>query len=364
MKQNAIRSADSFTQAVQMSAKRLGFSVTKACPLRCSHCSVSADPHLKHTTYPLAFTEKVVAEMDAIAAANIQYIDFTGGEPTLAEHFITRVSKAAKSYGIQTGIVTAAHWAFNEQKARKTIETFMDIDEWDISTDVYHLHFVSLEKVSLAYHLLKYEYGKNPLIRVAYHEPFTEEDCHLIQNLDQLFGRDIGFQPIGPVGRAKDFVADNAASRASFDKSPCPSTGLLIQPFGIAVSCCAPLSHEDYDHPLRLGNAFTEPIADIIFRWRTNPLLQTIRLWGFEPVIQWLEDAGYPIENLIRNRTCQTCVALIQDRHACEIAYNRSNEFVHKVSLALSLKKYFGEAEMETAVVSLAKSNLVHETCE
>lgn len=356
MQENEIRDAGNFTEAIKLSSKRLGFSVTKACPLRCSHCSVSADPKLGHTTYPPSFTVKVVSEMPDIASAGIRYIDFTGGEPVLAEDFVTNVAKAAKSVGIQTGIVTAAHWAFNREKAKKTIEKFIDIDGWDISTDVYHLDFVSLEKVQLAYDLLKHEYGKAPLIRVAYHEPFTEEDCKLILQLDQLFGRDIGFQPIGPVGRARSFVDDGAATPDSYDKSPCPSTGLLIQPFGIAVSCCAPLSHEDYDHPLRLGNAFQEPLAIIINRWRTNPLLQTIRLWGFEPVINWLEEANYPLEKILKDKSCQTCVSLIQDRNACDIAFSRASEFLHKLSLGLSLKKYFGEDEMEKELVMESKT--------
>jgi hypothetical protein len=293
--------------------------------------------------------------MSQIAESDIKFIDFTGGEPTLAEYFVSNVSKAAKKYNIKTGIVTSAHWASNKENARRIIDKYPHIDEWDISTDIYHLEFVNLDHIITAYGLLKEEYNKNAVIRVAYHEPFTKDDCELILKLNDLFGKNIGFQPIGPVGRAEEFIENASVSIENYEKSPCPSTGLLIQPFGTAVSCCAPLSHEDYEHPLRLGNAFTEPISSLISKWRINPLLQTIRLWGFEPVFNWLSESGYSLEDILKEKTCHTCVAIIQDKSLCEIAFNRSNEFMHKLSLALSLKQFFNERYMENAIINEAK---------
>ena len=188
--------------------------------------------------------------------------------------------------------------------------------------------------------------------------PISKEDCELILNLNNIFGKNIGFQPIGPVGRAKDFLEKVNADINTYDKTPCPSTGLLIQPFGTAVSCCAPLSHEDYDHPLRLGNAFSEPIAEIILKWRTNPLLQTNRLWGFEPIINWLIKEQFAVDKILKDKTCQTCVALFQDSTACNIAYKNSNKFMNKLSLALSLKKYFGEEYLEEVIKKEAQRQL------
>lgn len=355
---NNIREKKTFTEGVKLSSQRLGFSVTKACPLRCGHCSVSADPNLKHTTFPVSFTDKILNELSDISKAGIHYIDFTGGEPLLAKDFVSRISKRAKDFKIKTGVVTAAHWATTKESAKRTLESFCDIDEWDISTDLYHLEFVSINNIINAYDTLKNNFNKQPIIRVAYHVPFTKEDCELIIELDKLFGKNIGFQPIGPVGRAHEFVSALQSTLDDYDKSPCPSTGLLIQPFGTAVSCCAPLSHEDYDHPLRLGNAFTEPMVDLINNWRTNALLQTIRMWGFEPIIKWLKNSGYPVEMILKDQACQTCVSLIQSKEACQIAFKKANEFKHKLSLAISLKEHFNENYFEDEIKEEAQNLL------
>lgn len=351
MSPDNIRNNSSQLESIKLSSIRLGFSVTQACPLKCKHCSVEGSPQMVHTSFTQQFTEKIISEMKDIALAGIKHIDFTGGEPTLVAGFVTRVASAAKRNDISTGIVTAAHWASTKKNARRIIEKFIDIDEWDISTDVYHLEFVPLQNIITAFEVLKDEFKKNPVIRVAYHEPFSREDVTLIIELDKLFGRNIGFQPIGPVGRAHGFTNIISATQENYDKSPCPTTGLLIQPEGFAVACCAPLSHEKYNHPLRMGNAFEEPVTELIRRWRTNALLQTIRLWGFKPVIDWLNENQLPTDYFLKDQACLICLSVMRDENARRLIQEKANLFLHKLSLAASLIKYLGEHWMEPVIM-------------
>jgi MoaA/NifB/PqqE/SkfB family radical SAM enzyme len=351
------RSAGSFEEAQRLSSRRLGFSVTKACPLRCAHCSVSAAPELGSTTFSKAFGQRVAAQMAGLAAIGIRFIDFTGGEPTLASDFVTTVSSAARDSGMSCGIVTAAHWAATPANARRFIRRFHDITNWDISTDVYHLPFVSLETVRLAWEELSAA-GRTPLIRIAHHDPITHADAVLIDAVHRFAGRKIAFQPIGPVGRGSDLLHYIATPERDADRSPCPSTGPLVQPGGEVAPCCAPLSHEEYDHPLRLGNAFREPLAEIVTRWRVHPLLQTLRVWGFGPVFEWLAAEGGAFGHILRHRICHECVELVRDRRLCEVAMRRASEIEHRIRLAYALKQDFGEPWMDEALMREAACEL------
>jgi hypothetical protein len=232
------------------------------------------------------------------------------------------------------------------------LRRFPDIDHWDISTDIYHLPFVPIEQVRCAFYALS-AIGKPPMIRVAHHEPITYPEAFLIDAVHKFAGRRMSFQPIGPVGRAAAIVQAQLATIANFDRSPCPTTGPLVQSSGVVAPCCAPLSHEEYDHPLRIGDAFKESLVDIVRKWRLNPLLQTIRLWGFDPIVEWLrgDDA---FTQILRNRQCDTCVALARDGRLMTRAAGFANRLENRIRVAQSLKVYFDESWMEESLVAEA----------
>ncbi|MCE7974157.1 MAG: radical SAM protein [Leptolyngbya sp. PLA1] len=343
------RTAANFHEAQSLSSRRLGFSVTSACPLRCGHCSVSASPDLSHTTWRAAFAERVAAQMEELGRAGVRFVDFTGGEPTLAREFVPRVAAAAKAAGMVTGMVTAAHWAASDGGARRTIEQFGAVDRWDISTDVYHLPFVSLDQVRRAFERLG-EAGKQPLLRIAHHEPMGLEDARLIDRAHRFAGRRMAFQPIGPVGRGKLVAVSVGADSRSYAREPCPTTGLLIRADGAGAACCAPLSHEARTHPLWYGDAFREPLVRMLGRWRTDWLLQTVRLWGFELVVDWAHRDGVDVDRLLRRRACDLCVGLVTDPGVAASARARSNRLEHKVRVAAALLDHFDEPWADEAL--------------
>lgn len=336
------RTAASFLQAQSLSSRRLGFSVTAACPLRCGHCSVSASPDLSHTTWRAEFGEVVAAQMQDLRRADVRFVDFTGGEPTLAREFVPRVAAAAKAAGMVTGIVTAAHWATSESGVARTLEQFAAVDRWDISTDVYHLPFVGLDRVARAFDALS-EAGKQPLVRIAHHEPLGVEDARLIDSVHRFAGRRIAFQPIGPVGRGKLVAVSIGASERDYERSPCPTTGLLIRADGAGAACCAPLSHEPRTHPLWYGNALCDPLVSMLQRWRTDWVLQTVRLWGFEIIARWAREDGVAVDGLLKRRTCDLCVGMVTHPGVAASARRRALTLDHKVRVAAGLLEHFGE---------------------
>ena len=354
---NGPRHVETFHEALALSSRRLGFSVTQGCPLRCAHCSVGAAPELHANRYANDFSQRIVSQMGEIASAGITSIDFTGGEPTLMPRFLADVSTVAAEYGITTGLVTAANWAVGDRQAKAMVDRLKAIDHWDISTDRYHLAFVPLSAVERAFRLLE-EAGKEPLIRIAHHEPIEFEDATLIDQVMRFAGRSVAFQPIGPVGRGDQIVVAEAAGNADWDTGPCPTTGLLVQWNGRVAPCCAPASHEMHNHPLWLGNAKTSRMAEIIERWRIHPLIQTIRVWGFRPLREWFAEAGLVDDQILRRRVCDLCVQWLRDPMLLEHAAGRAQELGHRIRLAATLSSQFDEPWLDLALRKEAASYL------
>lgn len=338
------RTANSYAEAQAMSSRRLGFTVTRACPLRCAHCSVSAGPELGATTFDTHFARRVVDQLEELWEADVLFLDFTGGEPTLAPNFVRAVSTAGKSVGMTSGMVTAAHWAATPQQADRFITRFSGVDNWDISTDVYHLPFVPVDRVEVAFRTLT-DRGKHPLVRIARHEAMTDEDAKLIDHVHAFAGDNIAFQSVGPVGRAADIFMDVPVTRERAGLDACPTTGPLVKVTGEVSPCCSSLSYADFSHPLMLGNAFSDRLVDIMSRWRVHPLLQTIRLWGFGVVLDWLRDEGVDdmYRRVLRHRACELCVQLLKDSELADWAMRHASTFAHRVKLAHALKTRFDE---------------------
>lgn len=341
-KEHGPRYVKSFHEALALSSRRIGFSVTQGCPLRCRHCSVSAAPDLHKNRYTDLFTQRIVEQIPDLASAGIISIDFTGGEPTLVPQFVSPVSRKAAEYGITTGIVTAAHWAATSQQAHAMLARLNAIDHWDISTDVYHIEFVSLSSVERAFKLLK-DAGKTPIVRIAHHETITHADALLIDQVMKFADRNVSFQPIGPVGRAEELVSSEISDEQSWDAGPCPTTGLLVQWDGRVAPCCAPASHESHDHPLWLGNANNMPLSTLLRQWRVHPLIQTLRVWGFQPLRDWFAEDGLLDAGILRHRVCDLCVSWLRDPVLCKHAAKRANMLDHRLKLARALLEHFDE---------------------
>jgi len=355
------RHSTSFLEAQRVASKRIGFTVTQACPLRCAHCSVEASPNLANTTFTSEFAWRIAEQMPDLHSLGVRFVDFTGGEPVLARKFVRIVSEAAARVGMTCGIVTAAHWAKTPELADRVIESFPHIENWDISTDIYHLPFVSLDHVATAFDALQ-RLGRSTQMRIAHHEEITYEEAKLIDRVFQFAGRKIAFQPIGPVGRGKELVTSPVVEETERDYSPCASTGLLIHNDGAGAPCCAPLSHTTRDSPLFVGNALHDPLCDLVTRWRVQPLIQTIRVWGFGRLEAWVAELGIDAGQFYRRHTCDECVAMLADPTRVRLLDLVAHRLDHRIELAAALLRDFKEPWMENVLKSEAERYLGGDT--
>ena len=115
------------------------------------------------------------------------------------------------------------------------------------------------------------------------------------------------------------------------------------------------MSHQDFHKNLSFGNVKEENIVDCIHNWRTNPFLQTIRLWGFENLSNTILEQDPSVKRTFSDRACDQCVQLAQRSDLLEKAKSISGDFYNVIRVASALSKYFSEPWMDQVVKDKSK---------
>ena len=123
---------------------------TNNCTAACSHCCMHSSPDRRETLS----REQLLTIIDALFEETaIELVVFAGGEPLLLGDDLLAAIARVKEKGALTRIVTNGFWARTPEAAHETLRSLRDagLDEVNISTDDYHLPFVSLRRVKTAY---------------------------------------------------------------------------------------------------------------------------------------------------------------------------------------------------------------------
>ncbi len=123
---------------------------TNTCTARCRHCSMNSSPERRD-----ALTgEQLEDIIDQLArATQTKVIVFSGGESTLLGEDLNRALRRCRQHGIVSRLVTNAYWATSDEAALGKLRELREagLDELNISTDDYHLPYISLQKIKTAY---------------------------------------------------------------------------------------------------------------------------------------------------------------------------------------------------------------------
>jgi pyruvate-formate lyase-activating enzyme len=302
----------------RLASVTLTFCVTRRCPLTCAHCYQESGPKVSSPILGLELARKFTSELPALVAAGLEYVGFTGGEPTLALDFVRHVSDACAEHGVETGIVSAAHWAGSDASAERMLARLPAIACWDLSTDRYHLEQVPLANIERAFRLLSAQ-GKPPLVRFAHHAvpeaaagAFDPDDAALVRAIHAFAGERISFQAVQARGRGRALPLRRKPATNAAAPLFCMSEGLLIDEEGRVLPCGSLLAAERTAHALVLGNAYESSFTSALLRWRAHPLLQLLRL-GTLPATLGRLPALAGERALEGESDCERCVGLLRD---------------------------------------------------
>ncbi len=338
---------DEFTSLQALAAQHVAFSVTEACPLRCSHCIVATVPAGDRTrTMPLDVAVRYAAELPSLAERNVRFVSFTGGEPLLAPKQIHVLSAAAVDAGMRCTVVTGCHWAESDAAARRVVERYSDIATWHLSTDVFHEEFVPRENVARAARAALAA-NREVTVRMAASVPLSRAHEAIAADLQERLpdGVPIVVQPVTQMGRGRDVQTETATARVP--AWPCMPNGMVVRYDGTVAPCCAGLVDERDGHPFHYPLA-TEGLAAAHERWCTDPLLQLIRSVGFAPVLDWVAEdfPEHPFATEVPRHPCDTCVTLWRDPAVTTAIRRRADLPQNRAKVAELTEAVFGEAFM------------------
>lgn len=328
-----------------MAARHVAFSLTEACPLRCSHCIVSTvSPSNKTRTMSLKDAERYASEMPRLRERGIEVVSFTGGEPLLAPHLLHLLSGAATRVGISCTVVTACHWATSKAAAERTVSEYPHIAHWHLSTDLFHEEFIPRAHVltaAAAAHAL----GRGVQVRMAASMPPAKAHEELYRSLVNGLpaGVSVAVQPVTSNGRGSRIPTEHTLSDAP--AWPCMPNGMVVRFDGTVSPCCAGLVDQRDGHPFQYARANEAGLAASHESWCTDPLLQLMRAAGFLPLLRWVEEEfpGHPVLAEIPRHPCECCLRLWKDGEIVRELRRRAERPENRAKIALLVESVFGE---------------------
>lgn len=306
--------ADHLLALQRLAGSTMVFSVTRRCPLKCSHCIVSSGPDVRGPTLSEADARSWSEQLGALKEAGVRHLTFTGGEPVLALPAIRVLSEAAASLGMSTAVVTSAAWASSAKSAAHVVDKLVHISHWDIGYDRFHESEIPFERLGHAVAALRSK-GAHFSIRACVDDPPSPSDVALLDRLRATVGDGVRIyqQRTRRIGRAAALLDDTPAPQ-SLPPEPCLSTGPFVREDGSVGPCCSGLAYEARGrHPFEFGTVQQDGLVACRQRWAADPLLRLLRLIGFRVPVAWLAEDGrrhlLPAPTLPAS-ACELCVAL------------------------------------------------------
>lgn len=123
---------------------------TSRCTAACRHCCMNSGPDRDDTLKEaqlFGILEQIFAHLSP------KVIVFTGGEPFLLGDTLTRAIRRCSDQRIGTRVITNAYWASSAAAALSRLSPLKaaGLDDLTISTDDYHLPWISVQRVRNAH---------------------------------------------------------------------------------------------------------------------------------------------------------------------------------------------------------------------
>jgi MoaA/NifB/PqqE/SkfB family radical SAM enzyme len=250
-------------------------------------------------------------------------VAFTGGEPFLHYDFLKRLARSVQEkLGYQLSVSTNCFWAGSARRARQMLEEMqaLGLTSLLISVDDFHQQHIALEKVKTAAHEAV-DLGLACVFqcvetRTSRQIGWYEEQVGVPAVPDRVKWTPI---PCDPLGRAAREIPESEL-RLSWRNQPgyCSMLrGIIINYDGRVTHCCG---SANAGLPF-IGNAFEEPLPDIVKRANADPLLNALAAWGGPYLLlDVLAKNGMPAyADRSYTSPCHACHVIFENRRAMAI---------------------------------------------
>lgn len=223
--------------------KGIMLNICSTCHMHCKHCS---NIHTLHDRklMDIAIAEKCINEMDALG---LETITLVGGEPFEEFEHLRIICEAAYNKGKKIGIITNGFWAYDITDGEEKLSMLPGVSNIVLSSDLYHLEFVSESTVRNAVNICK---KKN--IPISIHAVCAnKEDAKKVKEIYKDLGRYILINTGAPmpIGAAKDLDIERFKLRDRIDRFSkfCSIGNIYVDINGNVYGCCnASLAVDDF----------------------------------------------------------------------------------------------------------------------
>jgi len=248
--------------------------VTRRCNMTCGHCSVESAPNIRGEPDEAELLEWVRAS----AAAGLQSVRITGGEPMLRPKLVMRLLRECQKLGLDTSITSNGFWGLKQAHARRQMRAFKraGLGSLVISYDRYHAEFMGPGPVR---HISEAADEAGVMMRVSLVRGTDEAELgQLVDKLKDMPATRLRVYDLQPVGRARTLPL--TLHRAEVEGFCTACAFPAVSDDGRVMACNGPAYFEKEDSPLVLGSLRQHSMAELIHRHRTDPILDTIRTAG------------------------------------------------------------------------------------
>jgi MoaA/NifB/PqqE/SkfB family radical SAM enzyme len=289
----------------------LAFELTDRCPITCNSCLRSCLP----TNNRVMQFEQIRYILDqCVTGHSFREVGFSGGEVFLYPDLLMRASEYIhEKMGASIVAATNGFWAKNRSEARKRLKPLaaLGLRSILVSVDDFHQKFVKPAFIEACVHE-----ARALDIAVTLQVIETKNSRH-VDEFKELFRFDKDddkiewmSNPCDPVGRAGVMVPGEEFERGQLcERTVCSVFRLLsVRLDGGVVICCGSGAEAG---GMVIGNAFEEPLKDIIERAHFSPLMNSLALYGGpQYLIEVLKQNG--VADKINKKYTSACEACYQ----------------------------------------------------
>ncbi|MET9919422.1 radical SAM protein [Streptomyces sp. NPDC006435] len=256
-------------------------TLTRRCPLRCSHCSTGSGPWVREEPEADAL-ERFVSSFAAADRPDVMML--TGGEPLLRPNLVASLARSARAAGTRTALLSGMFFARSRGLSAPMRRVVRTLDHFSASLDLPHEREVPRAAVFRAVREIR-ELG----VAVSFHLTGTGEDdpylADVTADIDRTFGGTVPslVNEVRPFGRAASWARPARTVPDGGGALPCAMAAWPVVAFdGTVLACCNQDTVDRRPVPphLRLGHIARDDWSAVRTRALGSPLLRLVRTVG------------------------------------------------------------------------------------
>uniref|UniRef100_UPI003F499B55 radical SAM protein n=1 Tax=Pseudonocardia sp. CA-138482 TaxID=3240023 RepID=UPI003F499B55 len=291
----------------------LGIQVTNTCNMACQHCITDSSPQARgDLTWP-----QIEAAVRG-AAAHVDGVCVTGGEPLLRRDLTLRTIRLTRELGLRSSMVTNGYWARSNDEARAVWDALESagLQKLAVSFDRFHDRIVSGGSLDV---LLATGAGRSVEMQVQYCGDRADEAYRIAATTADRHGVALVTAEVLPFGRGRKLAIRRGVDPAAIPDDPCGvAVRPVLTPEGELFTCCGPARGAAPHSPLRLSIRSTGEVGAALSAGAAIPILNVIHNRGPRALFNRLspELRERVSKRLLDGSICSLCRAITDDRDA------------------------------------------------